>query len=169
MKKENVISPISSPKDTTSTEKQKNDPLRNEKESESSPEEKEKQMTPDAVKEIHDPQSAASHNTLTKPHPLISALQASEDKLKLEVLELERIPLSISTLLPTIDWTRLRTLTLICCDDHEHLWRALRRKYAPRQRQSNDWRMGIGVEGASMRPIIRSELYICERIMSPRS
>lgn len=53
------------------------------------------------------------------------------DKLSLEVLELERVPLSVPTLLPALDWTRLTTLTLMRCDDHEHLWRALRRKYAP--------------------------------------
>ncbi|KAJ5123622.1 hypothetical protein N7448_009719 [Penicillium atrosanguineum] len=55
----------------------------------------------------------------------------SDEQLNLEVLELERVPLSIPTLLPTLDWTRLITLTLMRCEDHENLWRALRRKYAP--------------------------------------
>ncbi|KAJ5286685.1 hypothetical protein N7478_002371 [Penicillium angulare] len=53
--------------------------------------------------------------------------------LNLEVLELERVPLSIPHLLPTIDWTRLTTLTLMGCEEHENLWRTLRRKYAPPQ------------------------------------
>ncbi|KAJ5414074.1 hypothetical protein N7509_000701 [Penicillium cosmopolitanum] len=97
---------------------------------ESTPRETEKGTTV-ANKEFNDPQPTASHATPTKPHPLMSALHASGDQLHLELLELERIPLSISTLLPTIDWTRLTTLTLMRCDDHEHLWRALRRKYAP--------------------------------------
>lgn len=57
--------------------------------------------------------------------------QASTDKLNLEVLELERVPLHVPSLLPTIEWTRLTTLTLMACTDHENLWRALRRKYAP--------------------------------------
>lgn len=55
----------------------------------------------------------------------------NSDKLNLQVLELERIPLHMPTLLPTIEWTRLTTLTLMACTDHENLWRALRRKYAP--------------------------------------
>jgi hypothetical protein len=97
---------------------------------ETTPRESEKGTTV-ANKEIKDPQLTASHAAPTKPHPLMSALHASGDQLHLELLELERIPLSISTLLPTIDWTRLTTLTLMRCDDHEHLWRALRRKYAP--------------------------------------
>lgn len=68
------------------------------------------------------------------PNPADSQTGAGfgeDDRLNLEVLELERVPLSVSNLLPTIDWTRLTTLTLMQCDDHEQLWRALRRKYAP--------------------------------------
>lgn len=107
---------------------EKND--ENEASHEAPPQETGKETT-ETSKEIDDPQPPVSHVTPTKPHPLMSALQASGDQLNLEVLELERIPLSISTLLPTIDWTRLTTLTLMRCDDHEHLWRALRRKYAP--------------------------------------
>lgn len=57
--------------------------------------------------------------------------QANNDKLNLQVFELERVPLHVATLLPTIEWTRLTTLTLMACTDHESLWRALRRKYAP--------------------------------------
>ncbi|KAJ5088374.1 hypothetical protein N7456_011990 [Penicillium angulare] len=62
-----------------------------------------------------------------------SAASTSSVPLNLEVLELERVPLSIPHLLPTIDWTRLTTLTLMGCEEHENLWRALRRKYAPPQ------------------------------------
>lgn len=57
--------------------------------------------------------------------------QLNTDKLNLEVLELERVPLHVPTLLPNIEWTRLTTLTLMACNEHENLWRALRRKYAP--------------------------------------
>ncbi|CAG8382721.1 unnamed protein product [Penicillium salamii] len=55
----------------------------------------------------------------------------SSETLHLKVLELERVPLSVSTLLPAIDWTKLTTLTIMRCEDNEKLWRALRRKYAP--------------------------------------
>ncbi|OQE01164.1 hypothetical protein PENVUL_c044G03334 [Penicillium vulpinum] len=51
--------------------------------------------------------------------------------LYLKVLELERVPLSVPALLPAVDWTGLITLTIMRCEDHEKLWRALRRKYAP--------------------------------------
>jgi hypothetical protein len=53
------------------------------------------------------------------------------EMLNLKLLELERVPLSVSTLLPAVDWTGLITLTIMRCEDHEKLWRALRRKYAP--------------------------------------
>jgi hypothetical protein len=74
---------------------------------------------------------ASPHSTPTRPRLPDHFARASDEKLNLEVLELERVPLSIPTLLPTLDWTRLSTLTLMRCEDHEGLWRALRRKYAP--------------------------------------
>jgi hypothetical protein len=53
-------------------------------------------------------------------------------KLKLEVLELERIPLSVSVLRRAFDWSILSTLTLLHCSNHEQLWKVLRRTYTPR-------------------------------------
>ncbi|KAF9700914.1 hypothetical protein EKO04_000687 [Ascochyta lentis] len=53
-------------------------------------------------------------------------------KLKLEVLELERIPLSVSVLRRAFDWSILSTLTLLHCSNHEQLWKVLRRSYTPR-------------------------------------
>jgi hypothetical protein len=53
-------------------------------------------------------------------------------KLKLEVLELERIPLSVSVLRRAFDWSMLSTLTLLHCSNHEQLWKVLRRTYTPR-------------------------------------
>jgi hypothetical protein len=55
----------------------------------------------------------------------------SDRILSLEVFELERIFLCIPVLLQVIDWTRVTTLTILRCDGHEKLWRALRRQYAP--------------------------------------
>ena len=52
-------------------------------------------------------------------------------KLKLETLELERVYLSVPVLLKAIDWTRLTSLTILQCQDHEKLWRALRRQFTP--------------------------------------
>ena len=52
--------------------------------------------------------------------------------LRLETLELEKIPMCIPVMRKTIDWTVLTTLTLLNCQSDEELWKALRRKYAPR-------------------------------------
>lgn len=57
-------------------------------------------------------------------------------KLKLEVLELERIPLSVSVLRRAFDWSILSTLTLLHCSNHEQLWKVLRRTYTPRASHS---------------------------------
>ncbi|USP73194.1 hypothetical protein yc1106_00468 [Curvularia clavata] len=53
-------------------------------------------------------------------------------KLKLEVLELERVPLSVPVLRRAFDWSMLSTLTLLHCSNHEQLWKILRRTYTPR-------------------------------------
>ena len=53
-------------------------------------------------------------------------------KLKLEVLELERVPLSVPVLRRAFDWSILSTLTLLHCSNHEQLWKILRRTYTPR-------------------------------------
>lgn len=57
-------------------------------------------------------------------------------KLKLEVLELERIPLSVSVLRRAFDWSTLSTLTLLHCSNHEQLWKVLRRTFTPRSSYS---------------------------------
>ncbi|KAJ5762103.1 uncharacterized protein N7511_005485 [Penicillium nucicola] len=64
-------------------------------------------------------------------HSPANSFQADSDMLSLNLLELERVPLHVPTLLPAVDWTKLNTLTIMQCVDHEKLWRALRRKYAP--------------------------------------
>lgn len=53
-------------------------------------------------------------------------------KLRLEILELEKVPLSVQVLQKTIDWTVLMSLTLLNCESDEDVWKALRRTYAPR-------------------------------------
>ena len=54
-----------------------------------------------------------------------------DNKLRLESLELERVPLSVPVLQKAIDWTRLTSLTLLHCHNHEQLWKTLRRVFAP--------------------------------------
>jgi hypothetical protein len=53
-------------------------------------------------------------------------------KLKLETLELERVPISVPVLQKGIDWTHLTSLTLLHCPNHEQLWKTLRRTFQPR-------------------------------------
>ncbi|KAF2751859.1 hypothetical protein M011DRAFT_491375 [Sporormia fimetaria CBS 119925] len=70
-------------------------------------------------------------NTSSPSEPLL------DGKLKLEVLELERVPLSVSVLMNAFDWSVLTALTLLGCREHEQLWKSLRRTYTPRPATSS--------------------------------
>jgi hypothetical protein len=59
----------------------------------------------------------------------------SARKLTLETLELERVYLSIAVLSKAVDWSRLTTLTLLGCRNHEQLWKALRKRFTPSSRR----------------------------------
>ncbi|KAL4791023.1 hypothetical protein BDV19DRAFT_371291 [Aspergillus venezuelensis] len=71
---------------------------------------------------------------------------SDEQNLKLEVLELERVPISAPVLLDTIDWTRVTTLTILRCEGHEKLWRGLRRRFAPSSASSKPGRKEDAVQ-----------------------
>lgn len=76
--------------------------------------------------------------TVVPPRPVkVRAPEPEEDKptrqLKLETLELERVPISIRVLTKAIDWTCLSNLTILNCHDHDRLWKALRAKFSPHQ------------------------------------
>ncbi|KAI9810824.1 MAG: hypothetical protein M1827_006031 [Pycnora praestabilis] len=58
--------------------------------------------------------------------------QPLNGKLKLDILELERVPLSIPVMHKAFDWSVLTSLTLLQCENHEELWKALRRAFSPR-------------------------------------
>jgi hypothetical protein len=70
-------------------------------------------------------------NDATDSPPLFNGPKL-DGKLRLEVLELERVPLSVPVLLRAFDWATLSTLTLLNCSNHEQLWKSLRRTYTPR-------------------------------------
>lgn len=98
----------------------------------SNPPASEEAVSPKSVEPQIPPASKSPPDSPTKKIPSpVPASEPDHEMLKLEVLELERVPLSVPTLLPAIDWTRLTTLTVMRCEDHEKLWRALRRKYTP--------------------------------------
>jgi hypothetical protein len=71
-------------------------------------------------------------------------------KLKLEVLELERVPISIPVLSRAIDWSRLTCLTILGCRNHEQLWKALRKQFSPSKRSSSG--PGFSITGRQSTP-----------------
>ncbi|KAK3336576.1 hypothetical protein B0T19DRAFT_43299 [Cercophora scortea] len=54
-----------------------------------------------------------------------------DGKLKLQTLELERVPLSMQVCRHAIDWAELSSLTLLECAQHETLWKILRKQFQP--------------------------------------
>ncbi|KIX93418.1 uncharacterized protein Z520_10837 [Fonsecaea multimorphosa CBS 102226] len=94
--------------------------------------------------------SATKQRSLEEPDPvpdsnqIHSATDAFQDsqkegrparKLQLETLELERVCLSIAVLSKAVDWSRLTTLTLLGCRNHDQLWKALRKRFTPTSRR----------------------------------
>ncbi|KKK26530.1 hypothetical protein ARAM_006126 [Aspergillus rambellii] len=79
------------------------------------------------------PDSKAPREAARKPSktPHSSSPGPNRQVLKLEILELERVSISAHVLLDTLDWTRISTLTILRCEGHEKLWRALRRRFTP--------------------------------------
>ncbi|KAJ9655709.1 hypothetical protein H2198_005506 [Neophaeococcomyces mojaviensis] len=65
------------------------------------------------------------------PYGFDKSVKGHHGKLRLATLELERIYLSIPVLSRAIDWSRLESLTLLGCMNHEQLWKALRRTFTP--------------------------------------
>ena len=62
--------------------------------------------------------------------------RSNRRKLKLQTLELEKVPLSIQVMQKTIDMRCLTSLTLLNCESDEELWKTLRRTYCPRPNYS---------------------------------
>lgn len=61
----------------------------------------------------------------------LEAKVQQDRRLRLEVLELERVNISVPVMTQTIDWSVVASLTLLHCDSHEQLWKAFRRTYTP--------------------------------------
>ncbi|KAI9640999.1 hypothetical protein NHQ30_010426 [Ciborinia camelliae] len=60
-----------------------------------------------------------------------SARDRLEGKLRLQTLELERVPLSVAVLQRAFDWSVLTNLTILDCPQHDKLWSTLRKHFAP--------------------------------------
>ena len=75
----------------------------------------------------------ALDGNITKPAAHGTALKDSrEQRLKLEVLELEKVAMSVSVLQHSLEWSFLTSLTLLQCSGHEELWKTLKRRYSPK-------------------------------------
>lgn len=85
------------------------------------------------------------------------SLREHSRKLKLTTLELERVYLSIPVLSRSIDWSRLESLTLLGCMNHEQLWKVLRRTFTPASLRN---RTPVKYGSASIRPRSISTSYI---------
>jgi len=73
-----------------------------------------------------------SHSQRQSHFPEIpSERERLEGKLRLQTLELERIPLSVAVLQKAFDWSVLTNLTILDCPQHDRLWTMLRRHFAP--------------------------------------
>ncbi|KAL1999939.1 hypothetical protein VTN02DRAFT_3780 [Thermoascus thermophilus] len=81
-----------------------------------------------SVNGVKSPPNPTARTHKTRP---TAAVELHRRRLKLEVLELERVFLSVPFLLKALDWCKLTSLTLLRCENHERLWKALRRQYAP--------------------------------------
>ncbi|TAQ83501.1 hypothetical protein B7494_g8176 [Chlorociboria aeruginascens] len=74
--------------------------------------------------------------TLTQKQTHISDIHSTgrarlEGKLRLQTLEMERVPLSIVVLQKAFDWSVLTNLTILDCPQHDRLWVMLRRHFQP--------------------------------------
>ncbi|KAL4932607.1 uncharacterized protein BDV17DRAFT_253211 [Aspergillus undulatus] len=85
------------------------------------------------AQQIQLPENKATRETSKRSSKSVhsSSTGPARRNIKLEVLELERVPISAQVLVDTIDWTRITTLTILRCEGHEKLWRGLRRRFAP--------------------------------------
>ncbi|KAF8424869.1 hypothetical protein EV426DRAFT_71332, partial [Tirmania nivea] len=76
--------------------------------------------------------NTATSTTWTKASKIhINEEEKPSKQLKLDTLDLERVPLSVRVLQKVIDWTALTSLTILNCPNHEKLWKMLRRKFSP--------------------------------------
>ena len=84
-------------------------------------------------------------------------------KLQLEVLALERVPLSVPVLSKSIDWTTLSSLTILHCDHHEQLWKSLRKRFTPK----SSFYGSMSARSSKSSPYSYSKHYSSSRLSIP--
>ena len=60
-----------------------------------------------------------------------------DKKLKLVTLALERVPLSMVTMVRALDWSTITSLTILSCPHDDGLWRQLRKQFRPTPATAN--------------------------------
>ena len=104
-------------------------------------------LTPDAPesKPLADPQKRSMSDEIP-PHNASSSNSVKSSKLpevtvqqrlRLEVLELEKVHFSVPVLHNSIEWSILTSITLLQGGGHEELWKFLRRTYSPKSNPSS--------------------------------
>lgn len=73
-----------------------------------------------------------STNTKPTTRAIPSPEAIEPKKLRIQILELERLLLNATALQNSIDWSLLTNLTLLHCGNHEQLWKGLRKAFSPR-------------------------------------
>ncbi|CZS91232.1 uncharacterized protein RAG0_01954 [Rhynchosporium agropyri] len=79
------------------------------------------------LRRSHTQSQKQAHFSESKP----AERERLDGKLKLQTLELERVPLSITVLQKAFDWSVLTNLTILDCAQHDRLWVMLRRHFQP--------------------------------------
>ena len=105
-------------------------------------------LAPDApdLEPLADPQKRSKSDELPTSYnanysksvksPKLSEVTVQQ-RLRLEVLELERVHFSVPVLHNSIEWSILTSITLLQGGGHEGLWKFLRRTYSPKSNSSS--------------------------------
>ena len=95
----------------------------------------------------------------------LDQLGLNKTKLRLEILELEKVPIAVPVLQKVIDWSMLTSLTILNCEDDEALWKALRNTYMPPPRSKFSTRSMLNHSSESqMRKLPLSNVPATSRI-----
>ena len=84
-----------------------------------------------------------------------------QQRLRLEVLELEKVHFSVPVLHNSIEWSMLTSITLLQGSGHEELWKFLRRTYSPKSKPSSllsPQSSSVSTPQAQLRPTAPSNL-----------
>ncbi|KAI9885612.1 MAG: hypothetical protein M1823_002574 [Watsoniomyces obsoletus] len=92
---------------------------------------------------VETPLEGGKCRTKLQEQPRKGSTKPSLDgKLKLDLLELERVPLYVPALHKAFDWTVMTSLTILNCGNHEQLWKMARRCFGPASGSSPPSKVG---------------------------